>query len=119
MYFLFIYHLLPSFFVFSEHNKQRLGIRLDHLFLRHGTVSGPGMGPYPPKVELAQYANPSQSEIGRWGWDFHTVLRGIHPGDIRVHPWVVGVLDVRMDSDAGMRPYRPRVTLTLCTSSGQ
>ena len=33
-------------------------------------------------------------EIGRWGWDFDTVRRGINPDDIRVRPRVVGVVDV-------------------------
>ena len=52
------------------------------------------MGPYPPEVELAQHTNPSQSEIGRWSWDFHTGRGGINPDDIRVRPRVVGVVDV-------------------------
>ena len=60
------------------------------------------MGPYPPEVKLAQYTNHNQSEIGRLGWDFHTVRGGINPDDIRVHPRVVGVVDVWMDSDPGM-----------------
>ena len=59
------------------------------------------MGPYPPEVELAQHTNPSQSEIGRSGWDSHTVRVGINPDDIRVRPRVVGVVDVWMDSDPG------------------
>ena len=45
---------------------------------------------------------PSQSEIGRWGWDFHTVRECINPDDIRFRPRVVGVVDVWMDSDSGM-----------------
>ena len=61
------------------------------------------MGPYPPKVmELAKLTNPSQSEISRWGWDFHTVRGGINPDDTRVRPRVVGVVDVWMESDPGM-----------------
>ena len=39
----------------------------------------------------------SQSEIDRWGWDFHTVRRGINPDDIRVRPRVVAVVDVCVD----------------------
>ena len=60
------------------------------------------MGSYPPEVELAQHTNHSQSEIGRWGWDFHTVRGGINPDDILVRPRVVGVLDLWMYSDPGM-----------------
>ena len=60
------------------------------------------MGPYPPEVELAQHTNPRQSEIGRWGWGFHTVREGVNPDDIRVRPRVVGVVDVWMDSEPEM-----------------
>ena len=60
------------------------------------------MGPCSNKVKLVQYTNPSQSEIDRWGWGFHTVRGGINPDDIRVHPRLVGVVDVWMDSDPGM-----------------
>ena len=77
------------------------------------------MGPYPPEVEPTQRANHSQSEIDRWRWDFHTVRGGINPVDIRVFPRVVGVVDVWMDSDPGMCPYRARVTPTLCMNPGQ
>ena len=52
------------------------------------------MGPYPPDVELAQHTKPSQSEVGRWGWDFYTVQGGINPDDIRGSPRVVGVVDM-------------------------
>ena len=38
--------------------------------------------------------------------------RGIKPGDIRVRPRVVRVVDVWMDYDPGMGHYRPRVALT-------
>ena len=44
----------------------------------------------------------SQSEIGRWGWVFHTVRGGINPDDIRVCPRFFGVVYVWMDSDPGM-----------------
>ena len=57
--------------------------------------------------------------ISRWGWDFHTMRGGINPDDIRVRPRVVGVVDVWMDSDPGMRLYRARVTLTLSVNTGQ
>ena len=60
------------------------------------------MGSYPPEVELAQNTNHSQSEIGRRGWDFHTVRGGINPDGIRVCPRAVGVIDVWMDFDPGM-----------------
>ena len=57
---------------------------------------------YPSEVELAQHTNDANQKIGRWGWDFHTVRGGINPNDIRVRPWVVGVVGVWMDSDPGM-----------------
>ena len=44
----------------------------------------------------------TNQKIGRWGWHFHTVRGGINPDDIRARPWVVGVVDVWMDSDPGM-----------------
>ena len=44
----------------------------------------------------------TNQKIGRWGWDFRTVRRGINPDDIRVRPRVVGVVDVWMDSDPGI-----------------
>ena len=53
-------------------------------------------------MELAQHTNHSQPEIGRWGWDFDTVRRGINPDDIRFRPRVVEVVDVWIDSDLGM-----------------
>ena len=76
-------------------------------FWRYGTTSGPGMGPYPPEVELAQHTNPNPSEIGRWGWDFHTMRGGVNLDDVRVRPRVVGVVDVWMDSDPGSDPIVP------------
>ena len=44
----------------------------------------------------------ANQEVGRWGWDFHTVRGGINPNDIRVRPQVVGEVAVCMDSDPGM-----------------
>ena len=44
----------------------------------------------------------ADQKICRWGRDFHTVWEGINTDDIRVRPRVVGVVDVWMDSDAGM-----------------
>ena len=44
----------------------------------------------------------ANQKICRWGWDFHTVRGAINPGDIRVRPRVVGVVDVWMDFDPGM-----------------
>ena len=63
-------------------------------FYRFGTTSGPGRGPYPPEVELAQHANPSQSEIGRWGWDFHTVRGGTNPDNIHISVFVPGLSEL-------------------------
>ena len=69
-----------------------------------GTTSGPGVGAYPllgwswPNIRLAQPIR----DRPVWGLDFHTVRGGINPGDTRVRPRVVGVVDVCMDSDPGM-----------------
>ena len=60
----------------------------------------------------------ANQKIGRWGWDFHTVRGGINRDDIRVRPRVVGVVDVWMDSDPGIGPYRAWVTPTLCMNHG-
>ena len=43
----------------------------------------------------------------------------INPGDIRVRSRVVGVVYVWVDYDPGMGPYRPQMTVTLCTIPGQ
>ena len=53
-------------------DPRKLGFvpRLVEVLQRFGTTSGPGMGPYPPEVELAQHTNPIQSKMGRWGWVF-------------------------------------------------
>ena len=48
----------------------------------------------------------ANQKIGRWGWGFYTVRGGINPDDIWVRPRVVGVVDVLMDSDPDMWPYR-------------
>ena len=60
----------------------------------------------------------ANQKIGRWSWDCHTVPGGINLDDIRVRPRVVGVVDLRMDSDPGMGPYRARVKHTLCLNPG-
>ena len=44
----------------------------------------------------------ANQKIGRWGWDFNTVRRGINPDDIRVRPPVVAVVDVWTSSGTGM-----------------
>ena len=61
-------------------------------------TSGPGMGTYRPRVELALlYTTPSQSEIGRLvGLGIISTLCGevSIPGDVRVRSGVVGVVYV-------------------------
>ena len=66
-------------------------------------------------MDLALCTTPSRSEVGRSGWHFRTVRGGTNPDDI-VCPRIVGFVGVWMDSDPGMGPYRPRVTLSLYTS---
>ena len=58
-------------------------------------------------------------KICQWGWEFHTVRGSINPDGIQVRTRVVEVVDVWMDSDPGMSPYRARVTLTLCMNPDQ
>ena len=61
------------------------------------------MGPYVlPRWNWFNIRTMANQKIGRRGWDFHTVRTSINPDDIRVRPWVVGVVDVWMDSDPGM-----------------
>ena len=61
---------------------------------------------------------PLISDRPMWCWDFHTVWIGINPGDIRVRPRVLGVVDVWIDSDPGMGG--PIVSeWRKCTSLGQ
>ena len=74
------------------------------------------MGPYIlPRWSWLNIRTMANHKIGRWVRDFHTVRRGINPDNVRVRPRVVGVVDVWIDSDPGMWPYRARVTPTLCT----
>ena len=61
------------------------------------------MGPYIfPRWSWFNVRTVANQKIGRWGWDFHIVRRGINPDDIRVRPRVVGVVDVWMDFNPGM-----------------
>ena len=57
---------------------------------------------YPPEVELAQQTNHGQSENRPVGLGLPHRAGSINPDDIRVRPWVVGVVNVWMDSDPGM-----------------
>ena len=66
---------------------------LPNLWTGDGTLSSRG--------EAGSTYEAGQSEIGRWGWDFHTV-RGVNPDDIRFRPQVVRVEYVLMDFDPGM-----------------
>ena len=51
----------------------------------YGIISDSGMGSYPPQVALGLRTS---------GWGFQTVRGGIDPGDHRLRPWFVGVVDV-------------------------
>ena len=73
------------------------------------------MQPFPPRMSCSIY-EPQPISDRPVGLQFHTMGQGINPGDILFRPWVVGIVDAWMDSDPGMGSYRPRVTLTLCTS---
>ena len=82
------------------------------------------MGPYRPRVELALlYTTPSQSEIDR------SVELGISTlcGEISIlvicTVFVPGLSELDMyvwiDYDPWMGPYRPQMTVTICTIPGQ
>ena len=51
----------------------------------------------------------SQLATNQLGWGFHTMRGGINPGDLRVRPRVVRVVEIWKDSNPAMRPYPPRV----------
>ena len=54
--------------------------------------------------------SPSQSAIGQWGRDFHSVQGGIAPGEPPYSSRVVGITDMYGNIyDPGMGPYPPRV----------
>ena len=80
------------------------------------------MGPYRLRVGSGSIIYDPQPirdrPVGGVG-NFHTVRGDINPGDIRVRSRVVGVVYVWMDYDPGMGPYRPYMTETSCTISGQ
>ena len=60
-----------------------------------------------------------QSATSQLGWGFHTLRGGIDPGDMRLCPWVVVVVDVCKFYNAGMETYPPRDALALCTIPSQ
>ena len=60
-------------------------------------IYDPRMGPHYPRLTLALFSSPRQSAIGRWGSGFHTVRGGVDPGDHRLRPRAVGVVDIRRD----------------------
>ena len=89
-------------------------------------TSGPGMGPYRPRVELVlQYSTPANQRLaGRWDWGFFHSVRGvISPGGIRVRSRVVGVVFLCMCGwitiVGYVRPHRPQMAVSLCTIPGQ
>ena len=57
--------------------------------------------------------NPSQSGTSQYVWGFYIVRGGINPGDLRFRPRVVGVVEICMFYDPGMRPYPLRVRRDL------
>ena len=67
----------------------------------HGRISGPAMGPYPPRVAQALCPSPNHSAIGQRRWDFHTVRGGVYPGENRFHLRGVGVEEIRRDLRSG------------------
>ena len=82
------------------------------------------MVPCRPRVELAlSYSTPDQSEIGRsMGLGIFTLCGEISTlmTSIRVCSLFVGVfLYMWIDSGPEIRPYSSRITVTLCTVSGQ
>ena len=71
-------------------------------------MEGPLDRKFYPKVKLAQYATPNESEIGRCRVGIATPCGEASNPAISVFcPRVAGVVDVWMDSDPGMRLYRP------------
>ena len=87
-------------------------------------TSGPGMGPYRPRVELALlYTTRSQSEIGRpVGLGIISTLRA-EVSILVISVFVPGLSElymyVWMDYDPGMGPYHSQMTVSLCTIPGQ
>ena len=56
----------------------------------------PGMRLYIlPRWSWLNIRTMANQNIGRWGWDFHTVRKGINSDDIRVRPRIVGIVDGR------------------------
>ena len=71
-----------------------------------GTISDPGMEPFPLRV-LLSLRNP--------GWGFHTVRGGLDPGDQFFSPGLLDLNMYRRIYNPGMGPYLPRVSLALRT----
>ena len=59
---------------------------------KYGSVSDPGMGPYRARVALAPRTLANQRSAK--GLGIHTVRGCINPGDHRLRPRFVGVVDV-------------------------
>ena len=61
----------------------------------YGRISGQGLAPHPLRVALALRTQTNQQSDR--GWGFHTVRRGIDPGNHRFRPRFVGIVDVWKD----------------------
>ena len=58
--------------------------------------------PYPPRVVLYLRAPVNQrSAIGPWYWGFHTVRRGVDPGEFAFRPVVTGAVEIWKDICTG------------------
>ena len=58
-----------------------------------GSISNPGMGAYPPHVRYNSTSR-SQSAISQWGWGFPHRAERYRPGDHRLRPRFIGVVQV-------------------------
>ena len=63
--------------------------------------AGPRRWPEGPLSSRAGAMTPGQSTITLWGWGFHTRRGGIGPGDVRLRPRVVGVVEIWKISSPG------------------
>ena len=64
-----------------------------------------------------------QRLVGRWGWGLFPHCTGRYQLILVISVFIPGLSELYMymwvDYDPGMGPYRPQMTVTLCTIPGQ
>ena len=71
-------------------------------FMMYGRIHDVGIEYYPPRDALALQPPGEDLSMSHWSWGFHTVRRGVNPGNRWFFPRLVGVVNVWKYYDVGM-----------------